>query len=402
MSPHRLALRTLMLGRPRSVLAMLLIAASLCVLDLFAGNIASIRARLEYQAVIGERLGHLAVVRAQPPGADTSERGFSADEALKIQQIVEAGNGVALVVPQMGVSGIASTDTGSTLFHGEGVRPVPPTKAGAMPDLPGKLNPAVRTGVAVSSSQARSLGLRNGSSLTLTAVAAHVPTVPVHAEVVDIFSTSELNDGARSVLIPFELAQGMLDTTRVERVVIYLSDTYQLEARRVALQATLTRQGLLAEVRNWQEMSLSYARERSASELTFDSIAGMVFAVIAATIAATIAMNALERRREVATLRVLGMHSSGVFFMFLAEALWMALTAVAFSLAGSGLIAWVVNRISHTMPFTQGFKSAPMLVELDFNRMLTAVLTVLAVALLASLVPAFRAARADMAEGLIG
>ncbi|MEO7496941.1 MAG: FtsX-like permease family protein [Massilia sp.] len=194
----------------------------------------------------------------------------------------------------------------------------------------------------------------------------------------------------------------MLATDRVERLVIYLSDPRALEARRKTTLDALRAQGIDAEVRTWQEMSPTYTRERGASELTFDSVAGMVFAVIAATIAATISMNALERRRELATLRALGMHSIGVFFMFVAEALWMALIAVAVSVAGSGLIAWVVNRISSTNQLRQYFKSAPMLVELDFERMMMAVVTVLAVALLASLVPAFRAARADMAEGLAG
>ena len=47
MSPSRLALRTLMLGRTRSVLAILMVAASLCLLDLFAGHIASDRSQLE-------------------------------------------------------------------------------------------------------------------------------------------------------------------------------------------------------------------------------------------------------------------------------------------------------------------------------------------------------------------
>ncbi|MEO7496940.1 MAG: hypothetical protein ABIT83_23080 [Massilia sp.] len=191
MSPHRLALRTLMLGRPRSLLAMLLIAASLCVLDLFAGNIASIRARLEYQAVIGERLGHLIVMRSHTPGHSVLERAFSPDEALHVQQVVRAGGGVALVAPQMGVSGIASTGAGSALFHGEGVTPIQPGKAGSLPDFPGKLSSTVRAGIAVSASQARTLGLRNGSNLTLTAVAADAQTVPMKAEVVDIYSTND-------------------------------------------------------------------------------------------------------------------------------------------------------------------------------------------------------------------
>ena len=56
MSPQRLAWRTLLQGRPRSVLAVLIIAAALCGLDLLAGHNASTRARLEYQVIIGDRL----------------------------------------------------------------------------------------------------------------------------------------------------------------------------------------------------------------------------------------------------------------------------------------------------------------------------------------------------------
>ena len=114
-------------------------------------------------------------------------------------------------------------------------------------------------------------------------------------------------------------------------------------------------------------LGVGYLQARSASDLTFDSVAGMVFAVIAAAIAATISMNAFERRREVATLRALGMHSTGVFFMFAAEALWMAAFAVVISLVGSGLIAWVVNRAALSYSTQQALKQAPMLVELDFQ-----------------------------------
>ena len=94
------------------------------------------------------------------------------------------------------------------------------------------------------------------------------------------------------------------------------------------------------------------------------------------------------------------MHSSGVFLMFAAEALWMAAFAVVISLVGSGLIAWVVNRAALSYTTQQALKQAPMLVELDFNRMLMAVVTVMAVALLAALAPAFKAARGEVAEGL--
>lgn len=405
MSPQRLALRSLVLGNTRSILAILLMAASLCVLDLFAGHIASARARMEYHSVIGERLGHLAILRAAPanpaePGAPARSTMFQPDEALRVIRVVEASRGVALVVPQMSVSGIASTGTRSSLFFGEGIVSTPDHSAARKP-LPGKLNPAARNGIAVSSKQARSLGLMNGSTVTLTGATLDARAVPLDAEVVDVYSTTGSADSSRHpLLMPFSMAQSLLDTELTERIVVYLSDPHETEERRTTLANALRAAGIPVHVKTWQEQSPGYASERSASDMAFDSVAGMVFAVIAATIAATLTISVLERRREIATLRALGMRSSSVFLMFVIESLLMALTAVVLSLVTSSLIAWIVNRASLSFHATEASSGGPMLVELDFNRMGMAVLTVLAVSLLAALVPAVKAARATITPAL--
>lgn len=393
MSPHRLALRTVLLGRPRTVLAVLVIAASLSALDLFAGHIASSRAQLEYRAVIGERLGHLAIQRSrgkQNEGAPMFDR----EEAARIRQIAESTPGVALVLPQMSLGGLASTGERSALFHGEGIDAEAPTEA------PGKLKAGVRNGIAVSAGHARTLGLRNGSNVTLTGAAADTQTQPLSAEVVDIFSTTGLSPDARSVLMPFELAQTLLDTQRTERFVVFLTDPSEMEAKRDELRRALKRGGVAADIRSWQEQSPSFIVEAKTAKVSFDCVAGMAFAVIAAAIAATVSMNAFERRREVGTLRALGMRNVSVFLMFAAEALWMAAIGVVVSLVASGLIAWVVNRAALSYSAHHALRPAPMLVELDLNRMTMAVVTVMAVALLAALVPAFKAARGGIPEAL--
>jgi putative ABC transport system permease protein len=400
MSPHRLAMRTLLLGSTRSILAIMLIAASLCVLDLFAGHISSARAKLEYQAVIGERMGHLAVLRAPDPDAPSGSAMFTPPEALRVIQLVQAMPGVALVVPQMSVNGIAASGPRSALFFGEGIVSTPDNTSTPQ-QLPGKLNPAARNGVAVSSVQARALGLSNGSNLTLTGASLAARSVPLEAQVVDIYNSSAPQIGGRNpLLMPFAMAQSLLDTERTERIVVYLSEATSTEERRAALAASLRAAGIPVHVKTWQEQSASYASERGAADIAFDSVAGMVFAVIAATVAATLAMNALERRREVATLRALGMRSSAVFLMFVMEGLWMALAGVLLSLIASGLIAWIVNRAALSYNNGHVLNSTPMLVELDVDRMSMAVLTVLAVALLAALVPSFKAARAAIAPAL--
>ncbi len=394
MSPQRLAGRTLLLGGSRSVLAILLIAASLCVLDLFAGHVASARARIEQQAVIGERMGHLAIVRSAGRGKRAM---FDPAETQRVISLTEAVTGVALAVPQMSVSGIASTGSRSALFYGEGIANL---RGAATPLMPGKLNPTIPNGIAVSSRHASSLGLVRGSNVTLSAATLDARTVPHEAAVVDIYtSTTRTDSGRHTLLMPLSMAQILLATEQTERVVVYLSDAARLEERRAFIAGKLRAAGIPVYVKTWQEQSLAYANERGAIDVAFDSIAGMVFAVIAATVAATIAMNAFERRREVATLRALGMRSVAVFFMFVLEGLYMALAGVAISLVTSGLIAWIVN---HALSYRSGtgVNSMPMLVELDINRMAMAVLTVLAVALLAALVPAFKAARGPIAPAL--
>ncbi len=402
MNPARLALRTLMLGSTRSALAIVLIAASLCVLDLYAGHIASVRAQVEQRAVIGERLGHLAIQRAAPLAARPSERMFEPIEAQRVQGLLNATEGVALAVPQMRVEGIAAAGARSVLFHGEGISPAPERAAPLAVPLPGRLDPNLANGIALSREQAALLGVALGSKLSLTAISQEALTLPLQAQVVDIYKGFENAGLERTpLLMPFQMAQTLQGTKRTERFAVFLHD----HARTLELRANLTEAfksaGLPVRIMTWYEQSGDSARQGSFTELAFDSVAGMVFAVIAATVAATIAMNALERRREVATLRALGMRSSSVFLMFVLEGLWMTLIGVVISLVGSAVIAWIVNRASLSYTTAKyGLGTTPMLVELDLNRISMAVVVALAVALLAALVPAFKAARAPIAPSL--
>jgi putative ABC transport system permease protein len=271
MSPARLALRTLTRGNTRSILAVILIAASLCVLDLFAGHVASERARMEYQAVIGERLGHLAIVRADTGSAPRTSAMFGPDEAQRVIRLVQASPGVALVVPQMSVEGIASTGERSALFFGEGVVAAADQIDSAHP-LPGKLDPAAPSGIALSSGQAHSLGLSHGSNLTLTGTTPDARARTLDAQVVDIYSSAAAPlPGRPPLLLPFAMAQTLLDTERTERIVVYLSEPAHADERRHALNAALQAAGIPALVKSWQEQSAAYAAERSASDLAITS-----------------------------------------------------------------------------------------------------------------------------------
>jgi ABC-type antimicrobial peptide transport system permease subunit len=63
-------------------------------------------------------------------------------------------------------------------------------------------------------------------------------------------------------------------------------------------------------------------------------------------------------------------------------------------------VAWVVNRAALSYATQPSLSQPPMLVELDMLSMLAATGAVLVAALLAALVPAIKAARADVSAGL--
>jgi ABC-type lipoprotein release transport system permease subunit len=395
MSPRRLALRMVLLGQPRTLAAALLVAASLCALDLFAGHVASQRTRLEYQAVVGERLGHLAIL-----GAGAKETAFEQAEAARIARLVEGVKGVALVVPQVHLAGVASTGSRSAFFSGAGIAPAPAGAPEAVRSQPGTLQPDQPNGIAVSSGQALSLGLSNGSPVTLTGVAPDARPVPLNAQVVDIFGTTGLGANARSVVLPLDMAQALLATSRTERLAVYLSDPRDVDKVLAQVKAALAGAGLKAEVRSWRQLSVDAANADSASRLRLVCFSLAVLAVVWACIAATLSMNTQERRIQLATLSALGMRRGAIFRLVTAEALWIIVLGAALSLATSGLIAWVLNRTALSYATTTGLARPQMLVELDFGRMLLALVAVLAVAVLAALPSALRAARADVARGL--
>lgn len=400
-----LALRNVLRNRHRSLATILAIAAGLTAINLFAGYIANVYGSLQIQAVAGERLGHLTVYKRGMllEGKLHPKRYmFSADETARLRRIVADTGGVRLVSPRLSISGMASNGNASTIFVGEGVvaDDAAILRGGLAEGAGGKLNPAQKYGVAVSSDLAKLLNYKIGSTVTLMTSTIDGQANAMDAEIIDIFNTGNVNTNDKYLVLPLGLTQMLQDTEGVERFVVLLDDAAQTLAKREALAGSLKAAGFDVEIKTWKELSSFYTQVRGLFDMIFAFIAAIVFIIAAMSIANTISMTVIERTREVGTLRALGMRTWGVIRLFSLEALWLALCGILVGLGATVLLAAAVNGagISYVPPNSS--YAVDLLVDLDWARVVGVAAVVLVLALMAALLPSLKAARRGIVDAL--
>jgi len=203
--------------------------------------------------------------------------------------------------------------------------------------------------------------------------------------------TNEYLAGGLTIYMEAEQAQRLLSVTGTDAVIVK-SEPGKLQQVETSLQTLANAEGLMFQ---------SYADVVRLIEGMINNVVGGLWAVLAlgTVIAAfglinTLAMNILEQTREIGMLRVIAMTRSQIRRMILAQAIIMSLIGI---LPGVLLGFGIASVINVTTMIVTGhavqFRFYPWLV-------LSAVGIELVVVFLASLLPAERAARLNLAAAL--
>lgn len=125
------------------------------------------------------------------------------------------------------------------------------------------------------------------------------------------------------------------------------------------------------------------------------AVTAMGLAVVACIAAATVALRAQARRRELATLRALGMSRWALVLMLECEALWISGAGTLLGLLGSS----AAERIAASWQARPGDPAA-LIATTAGMPLLASLCGIAGVTVLAALVPALHAAREDVALAL--
>ncbi|WP_321818286.1 MULTISPECIES: ABC transporter permease [unclassified Paraburkholderia] len=361
------AARNLQRNRRRTLVALLTIAVGFSALALFAGYTQNVYLGTRNQAIHGEMLGHLIVTRAGAGSVvlDPEKQLWKPDESRKIDEVVGHAIPDAVVVPRLALSGLVSNGTISTIFVAEGVDPqLMRALRGPMAHASGALDPAQPRGISLSRGLAKLLDVKAGDDVSLLASTVRGQANALDAQVIDVFDTGNAATNDKVLFMPIELARELMDAAgRADRLTIVLPHDGDAVRTRDSIAQMLRQQGIDATVRTWEEAAATYRQVKAMFDVIFAFMFGIVLVICMMALFNVIAMNVIERTREIGSLRAIGMTRGSVNALFTIEAmlvvaaggaLGVLLTAAARLALNSSGIAYTPPNATDAVPLTVG------------------------------------------------
>jgi len=361
--------------------------------------------------------GHIAI---QAPGYQASRKiedrlsasaRSAAEAALADSQIAEH---VLTIKPQLAVGGLASSSAGARPAQIVGVDPIQEAEFSILDDrvVDGRyLDPDDRLAAYVGTGLAEGLELRLGSRLVLQAQDAEGEIVGQLVRIVGIFRTGVPEIDQAVIHVPLATAASWLSCgSDVTTIAVLIDSSRRLPGIRRALQRELADeidQGRLTVI-GWREAMPELDAAVKIDDLGNYMFQGILFSIIAMGIINTVLMSVMYRKREFGLLQALGLTPGQTGGLVMIEGL--ILTALA-GIIGIGLglfITWFFWRDGFDFSFAweedwtfSGVVMDPIVIPyFRVARVIQGLIFISIVGVLASLYPAFRATRIDVAEAM--
>jgi putative ABC transport system permease protein len=305
---------------------------------------------------------------------------------------------VKAVFPRVGFNALASRGDKTVGVLGTGVDTLAEANAGMTFDLlPGAHRE--KPGIQVGEGLANYLELKVGSTLTLTATTRSGGVNAIELPIVGIFSTGNRNYDDYNIRIPMADAQRLLRINGVHQWMVLLHQTQHTDAVRDDL-AKLFPAAQFDRV-PWHAQA-DYVVKMTKLYAGFSAFMKAVIAtIIVLGIANTLSMAVMERTAEIGTTLAMGENRARVLRNFVFEGLGLALMGGALGVLCGIVLAKIVTALGLPMPPPPGM-TRPWAVEIWTPA--SVVMSTLAVALpsvlVASLIPAWRAARMNIVDAL--
>ncbi len=414
----KIALRNVFRNKRRTALSLFVVAFGVSILYLVMGFVSESLATTKQS--MAQLYGSVQVADARV--FDQTTRGYThliaPETVAQIQAILDADARVVGHKQELGFYGLVGNIKGSKIVIGSGFVPGNPVEdfssmvtqggplnggTGVCEALTGRARDNVPAGdclVILGRKLAASLGVAPGDPINVATTSVSGNFSAASARIMGVFKFNDLEREGQLGYISLGMAQKILRTDRIERLVVDLADIDQAEGFARELEATLQAAGLDLAVRPWQALNPLYEQVRDFGNLfTWLTNVG-VFILAFFGVLEVLTMSFLERTREVGTVRAIGTKRRQVFATFLMEGLVLGgLGGVAGVGLGVGLGA-VVNGLGLNWLPPGSLYPVPVVIQLGGAVAVVPFVVALVSTFLGTLYPALKSSRLNIVSSL--
>ncbi len=408
----RLALRSVGRNARRSVLTAAAMVLGLALL-IFSRSLADGGHEQWIDSAVTLGAGHVAI---QAPGYLESASLDHRLDAASVDRAVAAvratlGAELAAVAPRLAVEGLASAPASALPVRIEGVDPELEVAFSNMPSrlTEGRyLAPDDRLSAFVGVELARRLDLEVGSRFVLTAQSSAGDIQGQLVRVTGLFRTGipEVDEGL--VHIPIETARTWLGTPGEATTVALLLSSSRFSDAAVARLRSATAEDAGLRVLGWQETSPELHDAIVIDDVGDYIFHGILFAIVALAILTSILMSVLGRRREFGILQAMGLTRAQTGWVVFGEGLFLTFASGLVGVLVGMLFTWGFFRngldfsafMENDMAFSGAIIDPVIVPEFHVRQIVLSLYSILLIGTLASIYPALRASRFDVAEAM--
>lgn len=405
----KIAFRNLLRNRRRAFFTALAISLGFAAVNLFGGFAEYMYSGSREMAIYGRCIGHLVVFKEgflEKGLLDPGRYLINPKELKTIRGICRKMPQVDLVAPHLIISGLVTNGKVSTIFIAQGIAPssVDVFMGRTFQEIREydgkKLEDSQMYGVALARGLAKLLDLKVGSDAVAFTNTVEGQMNALDMEVFQLFDTESDTMNDKVMRVPLRFAQTLYDTESVDRVAVLLSRHEDTIPIRDELQRLLSENLPGFEVKTWREMSQWHRKVKEMFDVIFVFLFIIVFVIVITSVVNTMSMAVIERTREIGTLRALGLRRSGVTTLFAIESFLLALLGTLGGLILTLSGSWIVDIIKPTWVPPAVTKRVPIMINLSWDQMFFSFIFLIILCLVASLLPARRAARQNVVNAL--
>jgi putative ABC transport system permease protein len=245
------------------------------------------------------------------------------------------------------------------------------------------------------------MNVKVGDGLTLLAMTSDGALNGIDIQIVGIVNSGVAEMDARSLRIPLASAQRLLQSDRVTNLVVGLDATDNTDKVAAELAPRLSGQSQQLVLKKWIDLATYYKQVSIMFNSIFLFMGIIVFFMVLMSSVNTLLMSMFERTREIGTMLAMGTPRSWIVTLFMLEATLLGLMGAVAGVMGGNLIGALLNASGLHMPPPPGYTVAiPFKVLHVPAQMIGSSLLVIISLALASILPAIRASRLQIAEAL--